>query len=368
MNKKNRISFISIFFISFLCFSFAFTAKKGIAYFLYAEKVKGMSIDGECTDEIRDYFDKYIIFYDLPGEQIAAGIDSNTSYFLTGNIASQQVISGKEKWLFYKSTIDGDSLEDYIGEARYTDEEMKEVLNHVSTVQQYWEKQNAEFLYIVPPNKENIYNEYMPNSIERISNISRGDVIADFLKNSGINIVNLKPILRDSLVSNPTYKDKELYYKYDTHWNQLGAEIAVEQILKEFGEKAIPIEVNDIETSNLTDHISAERDLAATAGLKWYFTDEIDYSISVNPVIDWNNLENEIGQNGNAIIDNNNAVYDKTILIIGDSFRIAMIPSLSRYFSKVIVITGNDEYKDYSVYNPDYVVYERVERYTGNTE
>ena len=366
--SKNKLSFMSIFFISILCFFCIFTAKKGIKFFLYAEKIKGMSLSGECTDEIRDYFDKYIIFYDLPGEHLAAWLDSNISYFSTGSITSQQVVAGKDKWLFYKSSIDGEPLKDYIGESRYTDIEMNAALKNASKLQKYWEKRGTDFLYVVPPNKENVYYEYMPDDIKRISKISRGDVTIDFLKNNGINIVNLKPVILDSIKDSTTYKDKELYYKYDTHWNQLGAEVGVEQIIKEFGGKSIPLESDDIYASQLVDHISAERDLAATAGLKWLLKDESDFTIKANPVIDWSLLEKEINQQGNAIIKNDKAVYNKTILVIGDSFRIAMIPSLSRYYSKVIVITGNDRYEDYASYHPDYVVYERVERYMGNAK
>ena len=365
--SKNKLSFISIFFISILCFFCIFTAPKGIKFFLYAEKVKGMTLSGECTDEIRDYFDKYIIFYDLPGEHIAARLDSNISYFLTGNIDSQQVVTGKNKWLFYKSSIDADPIEDYIGESRYTDEEMKAVLDEAGGIQQYWKKNGTKFLYIVPANKENIYYEYMPDDIKRISSTSRSDCIIEFLHENGINIINLKPILL-SEKENPVYQNKELYYKYDTHWNQLGAYIGVDQIVKGFGEKTVELKSDGIDTRLLDDHLSADRGLAEMAGLRWFLKDEEDYSIQANPNIDYKYIEKEINQQGNAIIKNDKAVYNKTILVIGDSFRIAMIPSLSRYYSKVIVITGNDRYEDYASYHPDYVVYERVERYMGNAK
>ena len=62
----------------------------------------------------------------------------------------------------------------------------------------------------------------------------------------------------------------------------------------------------------------------------------------------------------------NNTVYDKTILVVGDSFRNATVQYLAKLYSKSIFI-HKGYYNDDLVgkYNPDIVVYEAVERYSN---
>ena len=54
---------------------------------------------------------------------------------------------------------------------------------------------------------------------------TRTDLMAEFLSNQGINIVSPKNYLID------IHERLQLYYYYDTHWNQLGAYIGVRNTL-----------------------------------------------------------------------------------------------------------------------------------------
>ena len=364
MRKKK--SGIVIFFAIIMLYFFAFLAWKGTKFYLYALKNLATSWDGEQSQSMCNYFDSYIVFYNLYGEQYIAGIDNNVSYFLTGDMTSTQVIAGKDKWLFYKSSIDGDPLGDYIGETRYNNEEMSTLLKRAIKKQEYWEKKGVRCLTIIPPNKENVYSEYMPENIERKSDVSKEDVMSSYLKKNNVNIINLKSEMNKSKISE-NYSGYNLYYKYDTHWNQLGAEVGVAQIIKYMENRSIEVKRNEIHEEQLNYHLSALDDLAVTASLKWRFHDEKDYFFSCNPNINWQKLKEDINDDGVATIHNEKAEYKKTILIVGDSFRIAMIPALSKYYNNVIITSsGASDVDYYEKYNPDCVVYEYVERYFGN--
>ncbi len=72
-----------------------------------------------------------------------------------------------------------------------------------------------------------------------------------------------------------------------------------------------------------------------------------------------------------SFYQNNKAPIKKAILLRGDSFRESMIPSLCTVFQNVYVIynttfTHEDTIPLIDEINPDYVIYEFVERYSGN--
>lgn len=67
------------------------------------------------------------------------------------------------------------------------------------------------------PNKESVYAEYMPDSVRVYGSESRLDAALPELAAQGLPVYDMKPEL---LKEADTY---QLYYKYDTHWNQIGS-------------------------------------------------------------------------------------------------------------------------------------------------
>ena len=64
---------------------------------------------------------------------------------------------------------------------------------------------------------------------------------------------------------------------------------------------------------------------------------------------------------------NTNAMYEKTVLVLGDSFSDAMKPEMTKLFSEVIFLKHGPYEEDIvQKYNPDIVILEIVERYSYN--
>lgn len=140
--------------------------------------------------------------------------------FLFANIISDKVLLGKEKWLF-----DNRFTRYYNGKIKLTDFELEKAKNNLLHFREELKKQNIDFVFMICPINESIYTEYVPYYIN-IQDINLSDQFLEYMKkNTDIKIVYPKNELME-------YKDKyQLYYKYDTHWNDIGAYIGYSALM-----------------------------------------------------------------------------------------------------------------------------------------
>ena len=288
-------------------------------------------------------------------------MDSVYTYLATGQIASSQVVCGTEGWMFYKSPNDGNSMADYEGTNRYSEQELETMLSSVLMVQTEAESRGIQFAILIPPNKENVYSEYMPKQY-RHEPVSSTDILIEYLKSGGVCVCSPKSEMLDC------YRDYQLYYFCDSHWNQLGAYLGVKTVLDEWGIGAPPLSEREISADGLKEnyHDSASDDLARMAGLLQFFDHEMDYMIEGTVQPDWDVYSNEQGRGSLSTYINKEAKTDKTLMLVGDSFRTAMIPALREMFREVYVIHRSSYQPEMlQTVHPDCLIAEYVERYSS---
>ena len=146
-----------------------------------------------------------------------------------GESAQGNVIMGKDGWLFYK-----DSLADFQGTQPMTDRQLFDVAHTLAMMQAYAKAHGAKFVFVVAPNKNSLYGEYMPDYYQPAdtgeSNFLR---LKEYLKDEQVNYIDLyETFYKDG------HKDgRILYHKRDSHWNNEGAAIAADQILEGLGKE-----------------------------------------------------------------------------------------------------------------------------------
>ncbi|MBR1815773.1 MAG: hypothetical protein IJ763_03640 [Lachnospiraceae bacterium] len=306
-------------------------------------------------DKIKQF--DYRWYNSMYGKDSLSKTDSTITYMTIDEVISNNVLMGNNGWLFYKSKSDGDSIADYEGTNLYSNDYMDSILENLSFVQDKFESMGIEFVILVAPNKENIYYEYMPDKYIH-ADISRTDILIDYLYDNDINIVNPKQELLHY------HNDFQLYYYYDTHWNQLGAYIGVRAIASFWGENMPNLDACSISSKKLSevDYPFASDDLAEMIGLKDYLINEMEYEIKET-------VPTEQALYGEDIVSyfhNSNAENDLKVLLIGDSFRTAMIPALRMMYTDVYVVYKLDySSKILDEICPDRVIVEYVERYSG---
>ncbi|MBS4994410.1 MAG: hypothetical protein KHZ83_03935 [Roseburia sp.] len=265
--------------------------------------------------------------------------NSELTSLLTGGtyMESTQVLLGKDNWLFYKTELDGHPLWDYMGINHFTDEELAAIAANLVGMRDGFNALGVDFYVTALPNKEIIYEEYMPDTVARVDTVSRAEQLANYIwDNTDLVYVYPKQALLDAKA------EGQIYYQTDTHWNQKGAFVGMQQLMHE----AYGVDAKDLDSVSfdITSYDLAG-DLAVIGGV----ADK--YNIDTTYVFDADTADK--------------AQYrDEVALVVGDSFSGFLSTIAKGYYKEVHWIYT----KDFTMsmldeYDADVVIWESVERY-----
>ncbi len=144
-----------------------------------------------------------------------------------GESSSSNVIVGNNNWFFLSKAGGQDELNYYRSTNPFTPQEIVQWKLALEKRNNWLASQGIHYLLVIAPNKTTVYSEFLPKSINRVRQESRLDQLITYMReNSTVKILDLRDSFRSA-------KEKELiYHPKDTHWNDLGAFIAYQQIIK----------------------------------------------------------------------------------------------------------------------------------------
>lgn len=290
---------------------------------------------------------------------------SNLNYHALDDSISNMVVLGKfgdsakDRWLFYSRITDHNPVEEVQSFNKFSDSTVKNAVKTVGENAQHFDESGRAYYFFAIPNKENVYREYLPDNIKIFDEKSQSEKLLDKLSESyGDKIIYAK----DEIMRAKAAGVGQLYFKQDTHWNELGAFYGFMALMK----RIEPDFTNfDYELTFAAPQMS-NIDLAKIINMGTYFTDP---RVQVSYLPDKTFTEEKISDEM-KVETNNNAVIDKTIMVVGDSYRSQLNRYLGKVFSKVVSMHKSVyNTKFLEQYNPDIVISEAVERYisvTGN--
>lgn len=125
------------------------------------------------------------------------------------------VMIGKEGWYFYSKEH---LVNDFRGLTPLTEQQLASWKADFVHKEEWLAKQGIHHLFVVMPNKQTIYPEYLPDAIQNAKGVTRFEQLMDYLdKDPDVDIVNPQQALCKA-------KTKiQVYQKTDTHWNEYGA-------------------------------------------------------------------------------------------------------------------------------------------------
>ena len=295
----------------------------------------------EYPKEFDDYYNDH-----LPFRNKLRKMWSLINYKFFSTSIDNNVIIGKDKWLFYRGE---GTIEKLTGIKRYTADEKKIILSTLKNNINKFKEKDIKTYVMIAPDKENIYSEKLPKAIKR-SEITASEELIDYIENnSDINIIYPKEYL---------LKEKEqyqLYRKYDTHWNKIGGLIGTiylqERLNADFKYDISNIKfekTNEIDKRDLADFINLQDELYENTIEVTNFYPNIKYEINKTDI-----YEEYISNSEN----------DQTILFIGDSFRTNMKGHLSKLYKRVIYLHRDKyNYDLIDTIHPNIIIIEAVER------
>jgi hypothetical protein len=256
-----------------------------------------------------------------------------------------RVVIAHDGWLFY--TDEGDdkpaTLDNFRGKVRFTDSEVQKINRKLVAMHDVLAACGIHALVAVAPNKQAIYGEYLVNSLQS-PRTALDDLRLRLDPRSRAMLIDLRQPLLRAKAQNPGLL---LYYKTDTHWNQLGAFYAYRAIIDNLA-RTMP--VINLQLASLDQYVidvqpSGPGDIAINmlSATSWFTDTQVDLRGKFNPTV-----PPDAGD----------------LMIVGDSFSDALIPYFKLHFSNVYF-----GYRSTAVEHgkPSVVLLECVERYLLGT-
>jgi hypothetical protein len=274
-----------------------------------------------------------------------------------------KVLVGKQGWLFMDKPGNYPGTVEYYRSLRlFSRQELEQWKRVLEERHQWLTQRGIHYLFMIVPNKNTIYPEYMPDHIRKVRPYSRMDQLVSFLREySNVPVLDLRKALWQA-------KEKKVVYsRTDTHWNAYGAYIAYRELMKfvsRYFEKAQPLPLSrfGIETRNwsggdLAEMLFLHREVLRENVLR--LGDDAPLKAAggglpkISPFVKQGYTENKTAPLPN-------------ILMVHDSFYKRLKPYLSESFSRVLYIWD----WDMNCYpriiereNPQLVIDEMAERF-----
>lgn len=209
-------------------------------------KTEEGKINFELFSQFETYFSEH---FALRTELVT--LDGIIKSNLLGTSSNEDVIVGKEGWLYYTPTSD-----DYMNINTLSDRGINNINHNLSLLSDYCESVGASFTFTVAPNKNSVYPEYMPynyietenqGNLERLEAVWQADFdewfsyVTSSQPEKSLLVPELDTYdsydtydycnLREALLEAKNKTTSSLYHKTDTHWNDRGALIARNALL-----------------------------------------------------------------------------------------------------------------------------------------
>lgn len=275
-----------------------------------------------------------------------------------GSLDSSDVLLGREHWLFLRDVSDSSSLSDYQGLTAYTPEELAECRAVLTALQTALAARGSRLAVLLVPAKEGVYSQYMPDFVPAVSRPTRVQALAGYLSaETDILILWPQQALREAA------QRRQVYYKYDTHWNEAGAYLVASQLLQLLGRQAVPFE----EAAFTADpDTPAPADLANVSGAWAICTDDTYYTAPLSRGVC---TASESGGN----ITRWQGAGEGSLVLIRDSFGEALAPFLTADFANGLALHGSALAPEELLAEldalpafPEVVVLEVAERFSDN--
>lgn len=287
-----------------------------------------------------------------------------------------QVLIGKEDWLYLGEQY-GNTISRNRRGATVEDAEVARIIGHATNSWSEWLSQKgvSTFRVMLGPDKATIYPEFLPGWAQPAAESATDTLLANVSQGLYIDT-------RTALRAAKSQFSESLYYKTDTHWNSLGAWVAFQAFQREIARTETGLRLlteQDVRISNVNERQGG--DLAKFLRLKEILRDdEVAIDIMSELPLETEQYDFETGRlkrsGGNPeihtaqrplLVKSKNALNQKRVLWLRDSFGTAIAPFMAATFSETLQLHYDAAHPELfarlvDIYKPDYVFITVVER------
>jgi hypothetical protein len=295
------------------------------------------------SQSVKDFNTYYDNNYGLKPQLVDSYLKFKTQV-LDDTPLPNRVIKGKDDWYFLGNQYN-ELFNDSFGNFDFSEAELIEIKDFLQSTREVLAARGIAFYIVVPPNKHRVYTEMLPYQLNYTD--TRLKTLNSYLKKEiDFEIIDL----RDTLIVNKNLG--QLYYKTDTHWNDLGAFLGYQ--------KTMSIIAPDLPTVSLSEYTIANEstkqgDITEMINLK---TNEQIIALHKNEPSQIKSIKSTY-----EFMRFVNYKRNKILVMYRDSFGNALIPFFNESFRETIYKRGYPVDLGFIDHKkPDIVIFEVVER------
>lgn len=186
----------------------------------------------------------------------------NASFYCYKNIEEKfdknpipnKVVQGDSGWYFL-----GDSYNYCIRKSKglqnFSSKQLEKIKAHWIERKQWVDSLGIPLIIAIAPNKHTAYGRYLNiKQSNRITEFQQYELLGEEI---GLNVLNLGQLFSQRINRKPL-----LYYKEDTHWNDLGAYLGYRALMKRLRGKFPDLEIIDVSELETLNYPPQEKDLS----------------------------------------------------------------------------------------------------------
>jgi len=243
-----------------------------------------------------------------------------------GGLAVDQntkIIIGKDGWLFLPAGSDNFLADRNLDP--FTRAELDSWQRRLEQREKFCRDHGIAFIVVIPPDKQSVYPEDLPEQYSRLGPKSRLDELIDRLRetHSPVHLVDLRPALLEAK------KYYRVFHKTDTHWNDYGGYTAYPVILDAVNQ-AMKLKMTPQPLSDFIPRVTTHSgDLARFMNLYYEYNEDWLQLVRrrpFGPIIHPDNPYLPVTTTGDP--------YGPKLFMIHDSFMLCLYQFLGPHFSR----------------------------------
>ena len=275
--------------------------------------------------------------------------------YAIGVSSSKDVVLGRDGWLFYAADR---IIESRRGVIPFSEDELRTWQRRLEERRDWLAARGTHYVFVLAPEKSTIYPELLPPRLQPGSAPTRADQLFAWLHaHSTLDALDLREALSAAKTG------EQVYYRTDTHWNNVGGFVAYRQLAERLHAR-FP-ELRPLEPAELERRVfQMGGDLAGMLALQPYLSEDyvglfpepdaceeqaITEAMKLHPEDQAGIFACPHGELGRA-------------LIVHDSFFLAIRPFFRRHFRRSTFVRSAFRPEIVAEEHPDVVIEEMVER------
>ena len=275
------------------------------------------------------------------------------------------VLIGKNNWLFF---TESNLIDDFVGADPFTPKELETWRFNLEHKRNWLAKHGIRYLFVVAPNKQTIYPEYLPDYLQKDRGQSRLQQLMTYLNtHSDVTILDLSDVL------NEAKKRHRIYHLTDTHWNDRGAYVAYRAIMDRVGQWFPEVSVTQNKINEAENILGRGGDLAGMLDMADTMREERP-DLKIQPTTCSSKIKRDVADYWKIPGDQIRSVPLMTIcdksklraIVFRDSFFETIIPFIAEDFNQIVYISKQYDHaimkELIEQQKPQIVIEEMVER------